>query len=74
MPNWHTGELRLMAAMYAGNTKRAIAELLPRHSEAAIRMARRRHLGCIETDQQRRLRWLRLAHEYYARREAGELR
>lgn len=74
MPNWLTGELRLMLAMYAGNTKAAIAELLPRHSVDAIRTARRRALGSIETEQQRRLRWMRICHEHYARREAGELR
>lgn len=72
MAHWTTPELRKLAAMHLkGYPSRAeLAAAFPRHPVNSIRSTIHR-LGIRRRYSQNA--WLRLAHEYFARREAGLL-
>ncbi len=68
--HWTTGELRRLRAAYeSGVTGKELAALFPRHSPDSVRSTCSNH----DISTSIHLRWLRLAHEYFARCETGLL-
>lgn len=71
---WTNKEIRILKAAHRDGyrTKADLEELLPRHSiDSCTSMAYVLGLRCaIRGDQ---IRWLRFAHQYFARRESGLL-
>jgi hypothetical protein len=69
MNHWTTGEVRILKRAYEEHLSgEHIAVLLPRHPIQSIRTMAW-NLGYVR----RRTNWLRIAHEHFARREAGLL-
>lgn len=77
---WTTGEvrrLRKMCAISCSPSSEALLAALPRHPIDSIRTTAYQ-LGCSSRREnsvpfRRTLYWLRVAHEYFARRESGLL-
>jgi len=70
MPYWTTKEVKVLQSLYSIGSPSALnlTELLPRHSVISIRAIAGR-MGLTRPN----ARWLRIAHEHFARREAGLL-
>jgi hypothetical protein len=71
MNNWTTTEIHQLRAAYeAGAIVKEIFAMFPRHPPKSVKST----LYQLDVARRcKRLRWLRLAHEYFARREAGSL-
>lgn len=72
MPCWTTHELRRLAEMHKDRrpSQKELFEAFPRHTMEAVRVyANQRHPARIGLNLN--LKWLRLAHLHFARREAG---
>lgn len=67
MAHWTTRELRLLDEMHQGRrpSQKELFAAFPRHSPEAVRLyAHLRHPARLD------LKWLRIAHQHFARREA----
>ena len=81
MPYWTTKEVKVLQSLYSLGSPPAskLAELLPRHPVQSIRVIAGRmgltrpNASGLKPHTERREQWLRIAHEHFARREAGLL-